>query len=402
MNPPTQGALLPRASVGGVRVLIAPDSFTGTLSATQAVEAISAGWLRASPADVIHRSPLSDGGPGFVSVMYAGLGGQVHPVTVAGPLGAPTVGEILIVDRYGTATAYLESAQACGLHLVPQEQRDPRRTSTYGLGELIAHAIELGARRIVIGLGGTGTNDAGAGLLAALGATALDERGHDCTALLREGGGALTAVASLDLEPARGAVAGVELVVASDVDNPLLGLRGATNGYARQKGADESAVMELEGALELFAAAGGRRDDGKDPAVALGAGAGGGLGYALMQLGATRVPGIATVLETVGLADLIAQCDVVVTGEGSFDWQSLRGKVVSGVAAAALEQGRPCVVIAGRVEVGRREFAASGVTAAFAVVDDVRTRGFDDRVALDDAAVQVAELAARVARTWGS
>ena len=160
--------------------------------------------------------------------------------------------------------------------------------------------------------------------------------------------------------------------------------------------------MELEGALELFAAAGGRRDDGKDPAVALGAGAGGGLGYALMQLGATRVPGIATVLETVGLADLIAQCDVVVTGEGSFDWQSLRGKVVSGVAAAALEQGRPCVVFAGRVEVGRREFAASGVTAAFAVVDDVRTRGLDDRVALDDAAVQVAELAARVARTWGS
>ena len=385
-----------------MRVLIAPDSFTGTLSATQAAGAIAVGWLRTSPNDVIHRCPLSDGGPGFVSVMHAGLGGQPYPVTISGPLAEPTIAEIVVVDSDGVSVAYVESAQACGLHLVPHEQRDPRRTSSFGLGELIAQSIALGAKRIVIGLGGTGTNDAGAGLLAALGATAHDEFGNDCSDMLRNGGGALTRVASIDLAPARRAVAGVELVIASDVDNPLLGLRGATNGYARQKGADEAAVMELEGALEHFAALVGRREDGKDPAVALGAGAAGGVGYALMQVGAARVPGIATVLETVGLAALIAESDVVVTGEGSFDWQSLRGKVVSGVAAAALEQGRPCVVIAGRVEVGRREFAASGVTAAFAVVDDVRDRGLDEKVAIDYAASQVAQLAARVARTWGS
>lgn len=385
-----------------MRVLIAPDSFTGTLSATEAAGAIAEGWLRTSPNDVIHQAPLSDGGPGFVSVIAAGLGGQLHSVSICGPLGDPTIAQIVLLDRDGLATAYLESSQACGLHLVPLDRQDPRLTTTYGLGELINHAVALGARRIVIGLGGTGTNDAGAGLLSALGATAQDHLGRDCTPALRQGGSALTAVASIDLTACRQALAGVELVAASDVDNPLLGLRGATNGYARQKGADEAAVMELEGALELFAAAAGRRGDGKDPTVALGAGAAGGLGFALMHLGATRVPGIGTVLETVGLADLIASSDVVVTGEGSFDWQSLRGKVVSGVAAAALEQGRPCVVIAGRVEVGRREFAASGVTAAFAVVDDVRDRGLDEKVAFDDAAHQVAELAARVARTWGS
>ncbi len=402
MNPPTARALLPRASVDVMRVLIAPDSFTGTLSAMQASEAIADGWQRTSPNDVVHQLPLSDGGPGFVSVIHGGLGGQLHPVTISGPLGEPTLADVLIVDRDGAKTAYLESSQACGLHLVSRGKRDPRRTSTFGLGELVRHAVALGARQIVIGLGGTGTNDAGAGLLAALGAKAQGVSGVDCTDALRNGGAALTGITAVDLTDVRSAVDGVELVVASDVDNPLLGLRGATNGYARQKGADDGAVMELEGALENFVAALGRRADGKDPAVALGAGAGGGLGFALMHLGASRVPGIATVLETVGLVGLIANSDVVVTGEGSFDWQSLRGKVVSGVASAALEQGRPCVVIAGRVEVGRREFAASGVTAAFAVVDDVRARGLDEQMAINDASAQVAELAARVARTWGS
>ena len=244
-------------------------------------------------------------------------------------------------------------------------------------------------------------NDAGAGVWYALGATAIDQDGSDGTPLLRQGGSALAAVASVDLRLALGAVGEVDLVIASDVDNPLLGLRGATNGYSRQKGADDAAVMELEGALERVVAAVGRRADGKDPAVALGAGAGGGLGYGLMCLNATRVPGIATVLETVGLDALISQCDVVVTGEGSFDWQSLRGKVVSGVAAAALEQGRPCVVLAGQVQVGRREFAASGVTAAFSVIDYLTERGRDQQQAFDDPWGSLSALASRVAQTWG-
>jgi glycerate 2-kinase len=247
---------------------------------------------------------------------------------------------------------------------------------------------------------GRATNDAGAGLLAALGATARSEDGSDATGLLASGGGALAGIAEVELGPALSAVHGVRLVLASDVDNPLLGLRGATNGFGRQKGADDVALMQLEGALESFAATVGRRSDGKDPAVALGAGAAGGLGYALLHLGAEREPGIATVLATVGLTARIAEADLVVTGEGCFDWQSLRGKVVSGVATAALEQGRGCVVLAGRVEVGRREYAATGVSAAYAVVDDLRDRGLDPARALSDPSTHLAALAERAARTW--
>jgi glycerate kinase len=195
-------------------------------------------------------------------------------------------------------------------------------------------------------------------------------------------------------------VAGLELVAASDVDNPLHGLRGATNGFGPQKGADDAAVMELEGSLESFARAVGRRSDGKDPAVALGAGAAGGLGYALLHLGAVRVPGIATVLETVDLAGRIAHADLVVTGEGAFDWQSMRGKVVSGVAEASLAQGRGCVVLAGRVDVGKREFLAIGVSGAYAVLDDLRDRGFPPERAFAEPSVCLAELAERAARTW--
>jgi glycerate kinase len=376
-----------------VRVLVAPDKFAGTLSAVEAAAAIAEGWRRTSPDDVIVQLPLADGGPGFLDVLHASLGGELLACTVSGPLGEPVPAAVLVVG----ATAYVESAMACGLHLVPEDRRDPRTTTTYGVGELLARALDAGARRIVVGLGGSGTNDAGAGLLAALGATAVGRDGSDATAVLSQGGAGLRELAQVDLAPARRRLGDVELVAASDVDNPLLGLRGATNGFGPQKGADQAAVMLLEGSLEAFAAAVGRREDGKDPAVALGAGAAGGLGYALLHLGAVRVPGIETVLETVGVAQHVSASDVVVTGEGSFDWQSLRGKVVAGVAAAALEQGRGCVVLAGRVEVGRREYAATGVSAAYAVVDVAGSA----EAAMAEPAARLADLAERAARTWG-
>ncbi len=379
-----------------MRLLIAPDTFTGTLTAVEAADAIALGWSRTAPGDEITRVPLSDGGPGFVDVVHASLGGDRVRVQVPGPRGDLVPAELLMVG----GTAYVESAQACGLALLDADARDPRRTSTSGVGSLVLTAVAAGAGRVVVGLGGSGTNDAGAGMLAVLGATARTAGGADATGALRHGGGALGQIASVDLAAARDAVAGVELVVATDVDNPLLGLRGATATFGPQKGADRAAVMELEGALEAFAAAVGRRQDGKDPAVALGAGAAGGLGYALLQLGAVRVPGIATVLEVVGLADRIAAADLVVTGEGAFDWTSLRGKVVSGVAEAALAQGRACVVLAGRVDVGRREYAATGVSGAYAVVDDLRDRGLDPDAAFTDPAARLADLAERAARTW--
>jgi glycerate kinase len=376
-----------------VRVLVAPDKFAGTLSAVEAAAAIAEGWRRSAPDDVVVQVPLADGGPGFLDVLHASLGGELLELEVGGPLGEPVPAAVLLV---GT-TAYVESAQACGLHLVPAARRDPGVTTTWGVGQLVGHAVDAGARRIVVGLGGSGTNDAGAGMLAALGATAVDAEGRDATAALRGGGAGLRAATRVDLGPALARIGEVELVASSDVDNPLLGLRGATNGFGPQKGADQAAVMVLEGSLEAFAAAVGRRSDGKDPAVALGAGAAGGLGYALLHLGAVRVPGIATVLETVRLDDRIADADVVVTGEGSFDWQSLRGKVVAGVAGAALEQGRGCVVLAGRVEVGRREYAATGVSAAYSVVDVAGSAA----AAMAEPAARLADLAERAARTWG-
>jgi glycerate kinase len=379
-----------------VRLLIAPDTFTGTLTAVEAAHAIARGWARTAPDDVVRIAPLSDGGPGFLDVLAASLDGDLLTREVRGPLGGTVAAHVLLVGD----TAYVECAQACGLHLIGIAERDPARTTTFGVGELVAGAVDAGARRIVVGLGGSGTNDAGAGMLAALGATARDARGADATPLLARGGLALRGVAAVDVRPALQRVAGVELVAASDVDNPLLGLRGATNGFGPQKGADQDLVMRLEGALESFAAAVGRRPDGKDPAVALGAGAAGGLGYALLHLGATRVPGIATVVQIVGLEARIAESDLVITGEGCFDWQSLRGKVVAGVAAAALEQGRGCVVLAGRVEVGRREYAATGVSGAYAVVDDLRDRGLDEALAFDAPADRLADLAERAARTW--
>ena len=378
-----------------MRVLIAPDKFAGTLSAVAAATAIADGWRRTAPGDELVLVPLADGGPGFVDVVHASLGGELVAVTVTGPVGSPVEASFVLVD----GTAHLETAQACGLHLVP-EPRDPRTTTTYGVGQLLLAARDAGARRVVLGLGGSGTNDAGAGMLAALGARAVDADGHDVTAVLAAGGAGLRRIASVDLAPALDAVDGLELVAASDVDNPLLGLRGATNGFGPQKGADDAAVMELEGSLEAFAGAVGRRADGKDPAVALGAGAAGGLGYALLHLGAVRVPGIATVRETVDLAARISAADLVLTGEGAFDWQSLRGKVVSGVADAALAQGRGCVVLAGRVDVGRREYLAIGVSGAYAVVDDLRDRGLPPEDAFTDPATHLAALAARAARTW--
>ena len=362
-----------------VRVLIAPDKFAGTLTAVEAAEAMAAGWRRGAPDDKLELAPLSDGGPGFVDVVQAAKGGELLSVTVTGPLGDPTPATLLVTGD----TAYVECAQAAGLHLVPPEQRRPAEATTYGVGELVRAAAERGARRVVVGLGGSATNDGGAGLLAALGAQPAEA--------LRRGGGVLADLTAVDLTPAREAVAGLELVAASDVDNPLLGPRGAIAVFGPQKGVRPEQVPTLDAALQHWAELTDARQ-----AKAKGAGAAGGLGFGLLLLGAERVPGIATIMDLVGLAARAGEVDVVVTGEGSFDWQSLQGKVVSGVARVAAEQARPCVVLAGRVEVGRREIAAAGVESAYAVADVAGSA----QAAMARPAEYLADLAERVARTW--
>jgi glycerate kinase len=306
---------------------------------------------------------------------------------VPDPLGRTVPAAVLIAGD----TAYVESAQACGLHLMTPAERDPRPATSYGVGVLVSAAVESGARTVVVGLGGSGTNDGGAGMLAALGAVPLAADGL----ALPYGGAALAACAGIDGEPR---LRGVALVAASDVDNPLLGLHGASAVYGPQKGATRGDVQLLDAALTRWAevlettlptAPAGL---GSLP----GGGAAGGLGAALLALGARRESGIGLVRDRIGLDAALDAADLVITGEGSFDWQSLRGKVAAGVAEAALERGLPCLVLAGRVEVGRRELAAAGMAGAYSIADHV---GSVEK-AMADAAGGLRSLAERVAQEW--
>lgn len=359
-----------------MRVLIAPDKFAGTLSAVEAAEAIAEGWRRRAPADELDLAPMADGGPGFVDVLHAALGGELLAVTVSGPYGEPTPASLLVAD----GTAYVESAQACGLHLVDPADRDAERATSYGVGELLRAAVDTDARRVVVGLGGSGTNDGGAGLLAALGAEPAD--------LLRGGPRAMAELRSVSLDAV--GLGGVELVAASDVTNPLTGLFGATKTYGPQKGLPEERLPAVDGILDDFAVLTDRR-----LALEKGAGAAGGIGFALLLLGGTREPGIGLVSAAVRLAERARKADLVVTGEGSFDFSSRSGKVPYGVAEIANEAVRPCVALAGQVLVGLREMRALGVESAYSLVEAV-----GEERAFADPHGALAALAERVARTW--
>jgi glycerate 2-kinase len=359
-----------------MRVLIAPDKFAGTLTAVEAADAIAAGWRQQRPGDELDRAPMADGGPGFVDVLHAALEGELLAATVTGPFGRPVPATILLVGD----TAYVESAQACGLHLTDREGAES--ATTLGVGQLVAAALDSQATTIVVGLGGSGTNDGGAGLLSALGAAADTP--------LDAGAAGLDGIGAVDLGPARARLEGVRLVAATDVDNPLTGLFGATKVFGPQKGIPEERLPVVDGWLEQLATATDRRTS-----LEKGAGAAGGLGFALLTLGAVREPGIDKVAEAVRLAERARKADLVVTGEGAFDFSSRSGKVPYGVAAVAAEALRPCVAIAGQVLVGSREMRALGVESAYSLVD----LAGEDR-AFADPAGALAEVAARVARTW--
>lgn len=388
-----------------MRILVAPDSFGGTLSAGQAATAIADGWRRTAPDDQVALCPLSDGGPGFLDTLQTGLGGTLLSVTVPSPLGEPVPAAVLVVEADGVRTAYIESAQAIGLPLVPLDRRDPTVTTTAGVGRLVEAALDAGAARIVVGLGGSATNDAGAGMLGVLGVGPGEALGGGG---LRLGGIRPADVAGL--VDVRERLSGVELVGAYDVDVPLLGLHGASGGFAAQKGATPEQAQELERSLGHFAQLAGQAlgtDLGRPDllvgaprsprlSTAPGTGAAGGLGFGLALLGARLVPGSAVVASAVGLAERIAAVDLVVTGEGTFDWQSLHGKVVQAVASRALDAAVPTVVLAGQVALGRREWSAAGIAGAYAVATS------DDEIAasLADPSGTLADRAARLARTW--
>ena len=357
-------------------MLVAPDKFAGTLTAVEAAQAIAEGWRRHAPDDELDLAPMADGGPGFVDVLHEALGGEVVAVTVTGPFGEPTPATLLVVGD----TAYVESAQACGLHLTRRERAE--LASTRGVGELLLAAIDAGAREVILGLGGSGTTDGGAGVLAALGATA--DRPLD-------GGPAdLEGLTTVDITPCRRRLGDVTLVVASDVDNQLTGMFGAAKTFGPQKGVAEERIPVVDGWLEAYAVAVDRRTS-----LLPGSGAAGGLGFALLALGASRRPGLELVADATRLAERARAADLVVTGEGAFDFSSRAGKVPYGVAQIAAEAVRPCVALAGKVLVGSREMRALGVESAYSLVDLV-----GEERAMAEPAAALAELAERVARTW--
>ncbi len=365
-----------------MRVLVCTDSFGDTLSATEASSTI-ADHIATHFGVETEVVPLSDGGPGFLQCMKSVLSGIEHPVTVTSALHSMTPASWFESD----GVAYIESADICGLHLV--ERKDPLRSTTFGVGEVVRLIIESGITHIRIGLGGVASNDAGAGMLAALGARSTPSDA------LRGGGIALSSLNSLDLSEALNIVQGVEIEILSDVENPLLGPRGASRTYAEQKGASPLQIEELEMSLQHFTNIVGLDSHRKNPAVALGAGAAGGLGYGFLSLGAKRQSGFAYVAELQQLETRIQAADLVITGEGMFDWKTLDGKVVSGLAQLALKHGKPIVVLAGQVSLGRRDWQTIGVNATFAMVDDAP---------LEQCFSQPHQVlrttASRMARTW--
>ncbi|GBD24293.1 Glycerate 2-kinase [bacterium HR29] len=319
-----------------VRVLAAPQEFKGSASAAEVARALAAGIRRAVPGAAVDECPLSDGGPGFLEVLHAARGGRILRTTVHDPLGRPREAEFLVFED---GTAVIEAAQANGLALLRPEERDPLRADTFGVGELIARALEGRPRRLVIGVGGSATNDGGAGMARALGARLWDSAGRP----LPPGAAALADIARIDWEPPA-SLAGVEAVVAVDVRNPLLGPDGATAVYGPQKGADPAEVDLLEAALTRWAAA-VRRSLGFDMAAVPGGGAAGGLAAGLAAfLGARIASGFDLVAEAVALEERLTRADVVVTGEGRFDGQSLQGKVTGQVLALARRKGKPTAI----------------------------------------------------------
>jgi glycerate kinase len=364
-----------------MRVLVAPDNFSGALTAGEAAAAIADGWATRAPDDELIVAPMSDGGPGFVNVLHAVLGGQMLAATVAGPLRGQLPAAVL---RAGDS-AYVESAQVIGLHLVSPEERDFLRATTYGVGELVRLAIEDGAVRIVVALSDSVTNDGGAGFLAALGAESQP------AGTLTSGPAGLLGLESITLDAVRDRLAGVSLVAATHTDTPLLGLRGTTNVLGPRLGMPREQLYEIDGALTRLAHAAGR-----EPADAKGAGAAGGLGYAMLLLGAEQASAVELVADAVDLERKAAEADLVISGAAALDPMSVSNTVVSRVAGAALAAARPCVVLAERVEVSARELRVHGIESAYAIAD----LGPDAHPNANHPAERLAALSARVARTW--
>ena len=345
-----------------MKVVIAPDSFKESMSAERVALAIAEGWREVFAEADIRLCPMADGGEGTVEAVLSATGGERREQQVCGPLGTP------VTAHWGwlpdERQAVIEMAAASGLHWVAAEQRDARITTTYGTGELVLAALDAGARRIILGIGGSATNDGGAGLLEALGARLLNEEGQP----IGRGGAALTDLQRIELAGLDTRLAATEIIIAADVDNPLCGPHGASHVFGPQKGASADQVEQLDHALSHFAdvMAAALGQDYRDVP---GVGAAGGLGFAARAvLGARFRPGIELVAELSGLAEAVQGADLVITGEGRLDGQSLHGKTPVGVARIARAAGVPVIALAGSLGEGYQRLYEAGIDAAFSLV----------------------------------
>jgi glycerate kinase len=351
-----------------MKVVVAPQALKGSLEGGAVGAAIAAGIRAVAPAAEITVIPVADGGEGTVRALVAATGGELRVAEVTGPLGEPVRAEYGLLGQssaLGGRTAVIEMAAASGLPLVPPGQRDPLRATTYGTGELLRAALDAGCERILIGIGGSATNDGGAGMAQALGAHLLDATGRE----LPRGGAALAALARIDTRTLDPRLRDARVTVACDVSNPLCGPQGASAVYGPQKGATPEMVARLDAALAHYASV-VRRDLGADVADVPGAGAAGGLGAGLLAFAqAELVPGARMVLDALGFEERLAGADVVFTAEGQLDAQTAYGKAVGAVAAAARRAGVPVIALAGSIAADDAALAALGVDVALPLPD---------------------------------
>ena len=348
-----------------MRFIFASDSYKGTLSAVKITELLKQAALKHFPQAETLALPVADGGEGTVDAVVAAAGGRKVTVNVTGPLGEAIKAEYGLLDD--GVTAVIEMAQASGLPLVPESLRDPRNTTTYGTGELIRYALEAGAKRLLIGIGGSATNDGGMGMLMALGAVFTDKQGQQ----LKPVGASLARVANVDLSHLVPIPSGEAMTVICDVVNPLLGEHGAVYTYGKQKGATPEISEELERGMRNYAAV-IQKAAGRDIANFPGAGAAGGLGAALGGvLGAAMRSGVDAVLDTAGFDELLAGTDLVITGEGRLDGQSVRyGKVPAGVARRCQAKGVPVIAIVGGMGENAEDFLKLAESSIQVTVND--------------------------------
>ncbi|MEW6661016.1 MAG: glycerate kinase [Bacillota bacterium] len=345
-----------------MRILIASDSFKGSLTSQEVGAAVTKGILRVCPEAEIAVIPMADGGEGTVQALIAATGGQLITTEVTGPLGAPVEARFGLLPE---GTAVLEMAEASGLTLVPEGLRNPMVTTTYGTGELILKALDSGANRIIIGIGGSATNDGGAGMAQALGVSLKDASGQE----LPHGGGSLGRLAEINMSGLDPRIKTTPIIVACDVKNPLCGPNGAAAIYGPQKGASPEMIKLLDANLRHFAQV-IAQELNQDVMEIPGAGAAGGLGAGLIAFaGAELRSGVESVLDTVKLENYLTKVDLVITGEGRLDHQSAFGKVPVGVAKRAASYGVPVIALVGEIGPGAHQVFELGINSAVTLVN---------------------------------